>query len=109
SIILILLLYPIWGVLQQFLVLGIFARNLTDGWGGKLPLILVVGLTAVLFSIIHYPSSLLIGATFFLAIAYVILYLRGYNIISLGIYHGWLAAFFFYSVLGRNPWLEAFG
>jgi len=109
SVLFILLLYPIWGVLQQFLVLGIFARNLTDGWAGKLSLTLVVGLTAVLFSIIHYPSPLLIGPTFFLAIVYVTLYIRGYNIITLGIYHGWLAAFFFYSVLGRNPWVEAFG
>jgi len=109
SIVLILLLYPIWGVLQQFLVLGIFARNLADGWRGKLPTLLVIGLTALLFSIIHYPSPVLIGATFFLAIVYVTLYLRGHNIIVLGIYHGWLAAFFFYSVLGRNPWLEAFG
>jgi hypothetical protein len=52
---------------------------------------------------------MLIGATFLLAIVYTWLFLRGSSILALGIYHGWLSGVFFYSVLGRNPWLEAFG
>lgn len=109
SIVFILMLYPIWGVLQQYLVLGIFGNNLKKIWGGKVPDYMIVLVTAVLFSVVHYPSLILIGATFFLAIVYMFLYLSGRNIIAMGVYHGWLAAFFFYFVLGRNPWLEAFG
>lgn len=109
SLVLILLLYPIWGVLQQFLVLGIYSRNLADGWGGQRSEATIIGLTAVLFAIIHYPSPMLIGATFLLAIVYTWLFLRGSSILALGIYHGWLGGVFFYTVLGRNPWLEAFG
>jgi ABC-type Mn2+/Zn2+ transport system permease subunit len=48
-------------------------------------------------------------ATFALGLAYTWLYLRGYNLIALGIYHGWLGGVFFYTVLGRNSYLEAFG
>lgn len=109
TLVLILLLYPIWGVLQQFLVLGIFARNLKDGWQGQRPVALVILSTAVVFAIIHYPSPLLIGATFLLAIVYTYLFLKGSNIIALGVYHGWLGGIFFYTILGRNPWIEAFG
>lgn len=109
SLVFILLLYPIWGILQQFLVLGIYSRNLSDGWGGQRSETTVIALTAVLFAIVHYPSPLLIGATFLLAIVYTWLFLRGSSILALGIYHGWLGGVFFYTVLGRNPWLEAFG
>ncbi|MEO0732499.1 MAG: CPBP family glutamic-type intramembrane protease [Bacteroidota bacterium] len=106
TLVLILLLYPIWGILQHFLLLGIFGRNLQDG---GLATGWVIALTSVLFAVIHYPSPWLIGATFFLAIVYTWLYLRGHNLLVLGIYHGWLGGVFFYTVLGRNPWLEAFG
>jgi len=109
SLIPILLLYPIWGVLQHFLLLGIFGRNLKDGWGGERADATVIALTSVLFAIIHYPSLWLIGATFLLAIVYTWLFLRGRSLLALGIYHGWLGGVFFYTVLGRNPWLEAFG
>lgn len=69
----------------------------------------IILITASLFGLIHYPEPILILGTFLLALAYMYLYLRGRNLIVLGIYHGWLAAFFFYCVLGRNSWEEAFG
>lgn len=109
TIIYILLLYPVWGILQQYLVLGIFGKNLKILLGSLYSDWVVVLITAVLFSIVHYPSLILIGATFFLAIVYVSLFLRGRSMLAMGVYHGWLAAFFFYFVLERNPWLEAFG
>jgi len=109
TLIYILLLYPIWGIVQQFLVLGIFSRNLKDGFGGRKPDAFVIAVTALLFAVIHYPSPLLIAATFPLAIVYTWLFLRGSNILALGVYHGWLGGVFFYTILGRNPWMEAFG
>ena len=105
----VLLLYPIWGIVQQFIVLGVFARNLEDGFGGRVPAWAVIFITAALFGLIHYPFPLLMLATFFLGLVYCWLFLRGYSLIALGIYHGLLGGVFFYTVLGRNPWVEAFG
>ncbi|MEM9527477.1 MAG: CPBP family glutamic-type intramembrane protease, partial [Bacteroidota bacterium] len=78
-------------------------------WGQKWSETAIIAATACLFAIIHYPSLWLIAATFLLAIVYTVLYLRGSNLLVLGIYHGWLGGVFFYTILGRNPWLEAFG
>jgi len=109
TLIIIILVYPIWGIVQQFLALGIFARNLSDGWGGNRPEWEVILLTGGLFGLIHYPFPLLMLATFFLGLVYAWLYLRGYNLLALGVYHGVLGGVFFYTVLGRNSFLEAFG
>jgi hypothetical protein len=35
--------------------------------------------------------------------------LRIRNVFVLGIFHGWLGALFFYTVAGRDPFLEVFG
>ena len=107
SLLLILLLYPLWGAVQQFLALGIFARNLEDGW--QRPEWQVVLLTGGLFGLNHYPFPLLMAATFLLGLAYSWLYLRGFNLLALGIYHGWLGGVFFYTVLGRNSFAEIGG
>jgi len=102
----ILLLYPIWGVIQQFLMIGLVAVNLDDYKGIEIPRIIIVTLTAVLFSVVHYPSIPLILSTFVLGICYALLFLRYRNIWVLGIYHGWLGAFFYFFVLKRDSWLE---
>lgn len=104
----ILFLYPIWGIIQQFIVIGILAKNLKDLNSIHVPSSLIIILTAIVFSAVHYPFNLLIIATFFMAIVYTILYFRGKNLISLGIYHGILGAFFFYTMLERDPFMEVF-
>ncbi len=101
----VLLLYPIWGIIQQFLTIGLVAKNLD---ATTLPRSLVVFLTAALFGLIHYPFGLLILGTFLMALVYTILYLRGTNLLVLGILHGWLGAFFFYTILARDSWQEVF-
>ena len=72
-------------------------------------LTIIVVLTATLFTLVHFPFLLLVGATFGLAIVSTCLYLRGHNLLVLGIYHGWLGGFFFYTLLNRDPWQEVFG
>ena len=109
TIIIILLTYPLWGAVQQFLALGVFARNLKDGWGGRAKDWQVIVATGLLFGLIHYPFPVLMAATTVLGLTYSWLYLRGYNLLAMGIYHGWLGGLFFYTVLGRNPFLEALG
>lgn len=104
----ILILYPIWGIIQQFIMIGILAKNLKDIDSFKLPIPVVIGITAIVFSIVHYPFNYLIVSTFFMAIVYTYLYFKGKNLIVLGIYHGWLGAFFFYTLLSRDPYIEVF-
>lgn len=104
----VLLLYPLWGVIQQFLVVGLLAKNLETLDKPKIPRIGILLITATIFSVIHYPWALLMVATFFLAIVYTSLYLNRKNLIVLGIFHGWLGGFFFYTLMERDPWLEIF-
>jgi hypothetical protein len=61
-ILFLLMLYPLWGILQQFLVQALGVANLKiffpkQGWMVAMP----VGI--VLFSVIHYPDGLLMIAT----------------------------------------------
>jgi uncharacterized protein len=104
----VLLLYPIWGVIQQFLVIGIVAGNLKDIQKKQFPDVLIIPLTASLFGILHYPFYWLIGGTFVLALFYGYIYLRARNVYVMGIFHGWLGALFFYTVVGRDPFAEVF-
>jgi len=109
NIIPILLIYPIWGIIQQFIMIGIFARNLKDGDQINLPTAGVVLAAATLFAIVHFPFLILVAATFLLAIVYVSLYFKGRNLLVMGIYHGWIGALFFYTMMARDPFLEVFG
>ncbi len=105
----ILLIYPIWGIVQQFIMIGILAQNLKDSEKVKFNNFWVVLLTATIFAIVHFPFLILVAATFLLAIVYTTLYLKNRNLIVLGIYHGLLGALFFYTIMGRDPFLEVFG
>jgi len=109
NIIPILLIYPIWGIIQQFIMIGIFARNLKDSDQINLPTAGVVLAAATLFAIVHFPFLILVAATFLLAIVYVSLYFKGRNLLVMGIYHGWIGGLFFYTMMARDPFLEVFG
>ncbi|MFO7445149.1 MAG: CPBP family intramembrane glutamic endopeptidase, partial [Ignavibacteriaceae bacterium] len=80
--------------------------NLKDFEARNINNIAIIFFTSLLFSIIHYPSFLLIIATFIMALFYSIIFLRKRNIIPLGIFHGILGGLFYYFVLNRDPWLE---
>jgi len=107
-ILLLLLLYPLWGILQQFLVQTLGVANLmalfpTQGWMVAMP----VGI--VLFAVIHFPNGLLMLATGLMAALFIPCYLRDRNLWPLGLYHGWLGTFFYLWVLGKDPWIAVFG
>jgi hypothetical protein len=104
-----LILYPIWGTIQQFLVIGLTAGNLHDLKSPKIPKVLVIILASLLFGLIHYPFVWLIVGSFALAIFYGFIYLKQRNLYALGIFHGWLGAIFFYTVVNRDPFMEIFG
>jgi membrane protease YdiL (CAAX protease family) len=105
----ILILYPIWGTIQQFLLIALTAGNLQDLKGQKLNKGMIIFLSALLFGAIHYPFVWLMIATFILAIFYGWIYLSERNIYVLGLFHGWLGGIFYYTVLERDPFLEMFG
>ena len=100
-----LLLYPPWGCVQQFLLQALVARNLhivlRSPW-------LVTPIAAVLFGAVHLPDLELMGATFLLAVVFTPIYLRWRNLWPLGIYHGWLGVLAYYWILQHDPWAELF-
>ena len=98
------LLYPIWGVVQQLLVQGMVAANLSEATGRLGSPYAVTPVAAVLFGAVHVPNWKLTAATFALGLAFTPLYLKHRNVWPLGLYHGWLGALFYVWVLDRNPW-----
>ena len=104
----ILISYPLWGVIQQFLVIGLVSGNLQELSRTKWQKALVIVATAVLFSVVHYPSGWLMLGTFVLAIFYGFVYMKARNLYVLGLFHGWLGAFFYYTVVGTDPFAEVF-
>ncbi|NOS93849.1 MAG: CPBP family intramembrane metalloprotease [Cyclobacteriaceae bacterium] len=104
----ILLIYPLWGILQQFLVIALVAGNLQDLDEHKQRSGSIIFITSLLFAIVHYPHAWLMGGTFLLALFYGYIFLKERNIYVLGILHGWLGALFFYTVLNRDPFSEVF-
>jgi uncharacterized protein len=105
----ILITYPIWGTIQQFLLVGLVAGNLQDMQHAAWPTRVIIPMCAVLFSVVHYPNGWLMAGTFVLALYYGFIYLRERNVYVLGALHGWLGALFYYMVVGRDPFQEIFG
>ena len=104
----ILVIYPVWGVIQQFLIIGLVEGNLLDQNAISIPKSVVVIFTAILFGLLHYPYWWLVLGTFILALFYGFIYIRSRNLYVLGLFHGWLGGIFFYTVVGRDPWVEIF-
>lgn len=104
-----LVTYPIWGTIQQFLCVGLVAGNLQDRPASRPKRLVIIGITALLFAIVHLPDKRLMAGTFVLALVYAAVYLRQRNLYALGILHGWLGALFYFTVLARDPFWEIFG
>lgn len=104
----ILILYPIWGTIQQFLLIALIVGNMKDLEGIHLNKWAIVLVSAILFSVVHYPFTRLIIGTFVLALFYGVIYLSKKNIYALGLFHGWLGGIYYYTVVGRDPFLEMF-
>lgn len=101
----VLLLYPVWGLIQHFLTLGLAIgglRSLYPQWP--------VGLLAVIaglgFAAVHIPVWPVAAGTFLLALVYTPIFLKYRNLWPLGLAHGWLGALFYYLVLQEDPWGE---
>lgn len=102
----VLALYPLWGIIQQFLMISLIAGNLRSVSSLDMGENQVVLLVSLLFSIAHYPDLLLMVFTFVMELFFISAYFRYQNIWALGILHGWLGGLFLYLVMHRDLWRE---
>jgi hypothetical protein len=104
SFLVLFLVYPVWGLAQQFLLQGLLAANLERIVQNRFA---TTALAAFLFGLVHAPDWILSALTFGLGIVFVPIYLATRNLYALGLYHGWLGTLAYCGVLGRNPVEEA--
>ena len=102
----IIILYPLFGTLQQFLIMALVAGNLQKQNIRHFYIILT---TSFLFAILHFPEWWLILGTFVLALFYSFIYLKQRNLYVLGLFHGLIGAVFYYTVVAEDPYLKIFG
>lgn len=108
-LLLLLVVYPLWGLLQQFLLQALLTRNLINGAPWLRSPWRVIPLSASLFALAHWPDTILMGATLLLGLVFTPIYLRWRNLWPLGLFHGWLGALTYFWLLGRDPWVELLG
>lgn len=102
-----LIVYPIFGTLQQYLLMSLFAGNLDHQ--NNLNKGSIIFLTSLLFGLIHYPFFWLMLGTFFLSLFYTFIFLSCRNLYVLGIFHGWIGTIFYFTVMEEDPFLKVFG
>lgn len=98
-----LLLYPVWGVIQQFLIQALVAANLMRDERGPRSIWPALLVSACLFATAHVPNLELMAATFLLGATFTPIYLRWRNLWPLGLCHGWAGLFFYFWVQGSDP------
>jgi hypothetical protein len=105
---LLMLLYPFWGITQQFVTLAVVVANLEriGGLDKRRPLVWLLGV--LLFGAIHaYDPRLAVG-TAVLEMIVIPLYWRYRNLWPLGVLHGWLGALFYLWGLNIDMWERTF-
>ena len=90
-----LLLYPFWGLAQQFAMCSFTYRRVREGLGSP---VVSASLTAALFASAHLPNWPLAAVTLLGGYVWCRLFEKTPNILTLAISHGWLA------VLLRASW-----
>ena len=95
-----LFLYLIWGILQQFIIQSMIIRNIKDIF--NIDKLLLLLLSAVLFSIVHINDKTLLILTIFMGLIWTRIYLEHKNIIPIGIYHGILGTIYYYWIIKKD-------
>lgn len=90
-----IVLYPGWGLIQQYAMQSFTYRRLREGTQRP---IIAAALTALLFASLHYPNTALALATLVGGFFWCLLFQRHPNLLTLAPSHGWLA------VLLRASW-----
>jgi len=104
----VIILYPIWGTVQQFMLVCIVGQNLqnTDFFSKRKYRLLIA--VSGLFGLIHYPYWSLMIFTFIMELIFLRVYMQWRNIWAIGVSHGLIATFLLYFVLNRDLWIELF-
>ncbi len=100
ELLLLLVLYPVWALVQQLGFQGLFHRGLMVLVPS--PVVQVLG-TAAAFACVHWGNPALFGLTFVAGVAWSLLYRRWPNLWLLTGSHTVLAALAYPLVLGDNP------
>src|SRR5262245_8467866 len=103
SMALLLLVYPAWGLMQQFFIQSLVAGNL-ERLGT--PRALTIPVAAVLFGLAHAPDVPLMALCAGAGLAWTPIYLRWPHLLPLSLSHAWLGTLAYVMILERNPWLE---
>ncbi len=82
------LIYPAWGLIQQYAMQSFAYRRLRAGVESPAP---AAALTALLFASLHYPNLPLVISTLVGSYAWCRLFERNPNLLTLALSHGWLA------------------
>jgi uncharacterized protein len=104
----ILALYPLWGIIQQFMVAGVLAESLQNLRSVSSNRYIIILLTSSIFGLVHYPGILLMAFTFTMEVIFLTVYFRFRNLWAIGLIHGWAATFLLYYIFERDLWLELF-
>jgi hypothetical protein len=100
-LVLLLALYPAWGLVQQFLLVGLLAGALRRQ--GRLPDGVIVAVTSLLFAAVHLPSIPLVIVAGLMGAITTSVYFQAGNLFALGLFHGWVASLAYFFVLGIDP------
>lgn len=96
------LLYPVWGLVQQFLIVALLAGGIEKHT--RISKEGIALLTAMVFAAAHVPALPLVVAAFCLALITTSAYFRHRNLWALGLFHGWFATGLYYFALGQDLW-----
>lgn len=104
----IICLYPIWGIIQQYLMLGLITNNLISLTKPSINRYVLIFLISTLFGLVHYTNYFLMIFTFAMEAVFLLAYFKWRNLWAIGIAHGWIGSFLLYFVLMRDLWSELF-
>ncbi|MBN2481927.1 MAG: CPBP family intramembrane metalloprotease [Bacteroidales bacterium] len=104
----VILLYPAWGLIQQFMMVNLIADNVQSIRFFKLSKFQIILITSLIFGLVHHPHLSLMMFTFVMEVLFLFVFFRWRNLWALGLAHGWIATFLLYYALNRDLWIELF-
>jgi hypothetical protein len=103
SMLLLFLVYPVWGLMQQFFIQALVAANLERLGSHRA---VTIPVAAILFGLAHAPDVPLMALCAGAGLVWSSIYLRWPHLGPLSLTHAWLGTMAYVWVLERNPWRE---
>jgi membrane protease YdiL (CAAX protease family) len=97
----VLVVLPIWGLIQQYVLQGFVYRRLRFSFAGRGSGVAIVA-TAVLFALAHAPNLMLMGLALVGGLLWTWVYDRAPNVLALGLSHAIMSLLIMTS---SPPWL----